>query len=734
MVSFLAHNRQGTIAVIVGFLMLLLALCAVVLVLPASTTAQCVTQLTVQRVFTQDAAGTEQTTFAPGETIRFVAELNNAYGGWMLGADGAQLFIGTSFYTTTNPVDFPPGSSTWTWEAPAPSTAGDYAVAVRAYDSFCGMWVGGIGENGSFSVTGPEETPPPEAEPTITLDPTEGPPGTEVTVTGSGWAPGDTVSLQFAANLENGDYHFLTDYYALGETAVGDDGGFTFTFLVPADAKIGDARVAATSADSSWIIDPLFQVTEPGEGETDLVANAGPDQTVSGPSPVAVQFDGSGSTGDIVSYHWYNQYGLLRAEGATPVIDVNFGYDDPQPGTQRMFTLVVEDSQGNTAQDEVTITLGEIVDSSLVANAGADQTVSGSSPVAVQFDGSGSTGDIVSYHWYNQWGLLRAEGVAPVIDVNFGYTDPQPGTVRTFTLVVEDSQGNTAQDEVIITLGETADTEPPTVSWEKPVGNDVVYPTTSGTVELEVAASDSSGIARVEMWLFAATGGEGTLIAEFTSPPYRTSLDINTLPVGQNEISADVVDNAGNLGYASIWVERLEEGQPPAAPSNLKAEPISQQGKPGTQLSWTDTADNEDGFRVVDQNRPQEYEAGAAPGTGSTVSITLPFASGCFRVYAYNRFGRSPLSEMVCTQEPGRLRVIKALEMSGTNPLVWESVTASFTVKNEGGSALHLEELAAGARRGRDWNGAQADFPRVSNITLQPNEEYVYNQSRSFDI
>jgi hypothetical protein len=123
MVSFLS-NRQGTIAVIVGFLMLLLPLCAVVLVFPASTTAQCVPQLRVQHVLTQDIGGTEQTTFAPGDTIRFVAELNNAYGGWLLGANGAQLAITTSFFTDTAPVDIPPGISTWTWEATTPSTAG----------------------------------------------------------------------------------------------------------------------------------------------------------------------------------------------------------------------------------------------------------------------------------------------------------------------------------------------------------------------------------------------------------------------------------------------------------------------------------------------------------------------------------------------------------------------------------------------------------------------------------
>jgi pimeloyl-ACP methyl ester carboxylesterase len=83
--------------------------------------------------------------------------------------------------------------------------------------------------------------------------------------------------------------------------------------------------------------------------------------------------------------------------------------------------------------------------------------------------------------------------------------------------------------------------------------------------------------------------------------------------------------------------------------------------------------------------------------------------------------------------EPGRLRVIEALHMRSTNLLIGESISASFKIKNMGSSALHLEKLTAGVRRGSDWDGEQADFPHVSNITLQPNEEYSYQQSRSFD-
>jgi hypothetical protein len=56
----------------------------------------------------------------------------------------------------------------------------------------------------TFTVTAPSEPTPPEAQPTITLDPTEGPPGTVVTVTGSGWTPGyegDPVELYLQLTL-----------------------------------------------------------------------------------------------------------------------------------------------------------------------------------------------------------------------------------------------------------------------------------------------------------------------------------------------------------------------------------------------------------------------------------------------------------------------------------------------------------------------------------------------------
>jgi hypothetical protein len=94
-----------------------------------------------------------------------------------------------------------------------------------------------------------------------------------------------------------------------------------------------------------------------------LTAHAGPDQTVSGPSPPEVLFDATQSVGsfsDEHSYKWFNQWGELRAEGPEPVFKVNFGYRNPKPGTTRTFTLQVTDSAGNTARDTVKVTLGDL--------------------------------------------------------------------------------------------------------------------------------------------------------------------------------------------------------------------------------------------------------------------------------------------------------------------------------------------------------------------------------------
>ena len=119
----------------------LLPLTVIVLLLPSIAAAQCVSQLTVQSVLTQDAGGNNKTTFAPGESIHIVGQVNNAYGAYMLAANGAQVAVRSSFYNDTKRVDIPPGVSTWSWNVTAPSQQSSYTVTVSAFDHFCGVLV-----------------------------------------------------------------------------------------------------------------------------------------------------------------------------------------------------------------------------------------------------------------------------------------------------------------------------------------------------------------------------------------------------------------------------------------------------------------------------------------------------------------------------------------------------------------------------------------------------------------
>jgi Big-like domain-containing protein len=90
--------------------------------------------------------------------------------------------------------------------------------------------------------------------PTITLDITEGPGDTKVTMQGGGWLAGDIVSIQFG---ESGN--------EVTQATVGDDGSFTATFAIPADAAFGEQKVIAITTNGFWQTEATFIVTEPNK-------------------------------------------------------------------------------------------------------------------------------------------------------------------------------------------------------------------------------------------------------------------------------------------------------------------------------------------------------------------------------------------------------------------------------------------------------------------------------------
>jgi hypothetical protein len=78
---------------------------------------------------------------------------------------------------------------------------------------------------------------------------------------------------------------------------------------------------------------------------------------------------------------------------------------------------------------------------------------------------------------------------------------------------------------------------------------------------------------------------------------------------------------------------------------------------------------------------------------------------------------------------PGNVTLITGLALSPASPVVNQSTTATFTVKNTGGQPITVPNFVAGAR---DPSNANVDFPATSSVTLQPGAQYTYSASKSF--
>jgi hypothetical protein len=164
-------------------------------------------------------------TFAPGETIQFAAEVSSYYGG----PGDTTLSITTSFYNDSKTVNIPLLISTWTWGATAPSEEGNYTVTVQLLDRFCGAW---IEASASFAID--QSLPPPGSVPpsglsTITITPAQGPPGSQVTVRGTGFVPGELIDFTWS----------LPPYDFVASVQTDGNGTFITEITVPQNAPIG---------------------------------------------------------------------------------------------------------------------------------------------------------------------------------------------------------------------------------------------------------------------------------------------------------------------------------------------------------------------------------------------------------------------------------------------------------------------------------------------------------------
>jgi hypothetical protein len=123
------------------------------------------------------------------------------------------------------------------------------------------------------------------------------------------------------------------------------------------------------------------------------------------------------------------------------------------------------------------------------------------------------------------------------------------------------------------------DTTPPSVSIQTPTGGQV-----GGVVAVNVAASDTSGVTRVELYANAAK------LAEDQLAPYAFSWDTSGLPDGPATLTARAHDGAGNVATsASVSVTVANDKTPPVV---AFSSPVSGTTVTGTVAVNVSASDN----------------------------------------------------------------------------------------------------------------------------------------------
>ena len=198
-----------------------------------------------------------------------------------------------------------------------------------------------------------------------------------------------------------------------------------------------------------------FAFSLAGQPTTPLVA-AITTSAVSGEAPLSVQFNSSSSTGSITSYLW--DFGDGETDTTATVTHVY-----PAAGTYTARLTITDGSSSNQATTTITVSQTTTPPSTATPPRAivSSSIAAGPTPLAVGFDGSGSTATnaaITSYAW--QFG---DGATASGAEVTHTYTT---AGVYTATLTVTDSNGmdNAVSTPIVVTASSPAANLPPTAN------------------------------------------------------------------------------------------------------------------------------------------------------------------------------------------------------------------------------------------------------------------------------
>lgn len=277
-------------------------------------------------------------------------------------------------------------------------------------------------------------------------------------------------------------------------------------------------------------------------------ANAGADKSISLPlASVIVTGSGSDADGTIVSYSWSKvSGGPIIMSGTT---SRKMTLTSLLAGVYT-FRLTVTDNSGDTASDDVKVSVTSLLNQPPVADAGGDKSITlPDNDTYLTGSGQDVDGTIASYTWTKTTG-----GAATMNDTNtptLSLTNLTQGDY-TFKLTVTDNDGAIASDQVTLTVNPNAGggNQSPVVN----AGVDKTITLPANSINLNATASDPDGTV-VKYWWEYVSGGKGKM-AGITS----NTLRLSELEKGTYVYRLTVTDDKGAQSYDDVSVTVAKVG------------------------------------------------------------------------------------------------------------------------------------------------------------------------------
>ena len=307
-------------------------------------------------------------------------------------------------------------------------------------------------------------------------------------------------------------------------------------------------------------------------------ANAGPDIVANKGAAVTLAGSGSDQDGRIAAYQWVQTSGPSVVLSGANKATASFTAPVLSAQAKLGFRLTVTDNKGAKGTDSAIVTV--IPNAKPTANAGPDQSVKAAVKVALTGTGSDPDGTVASYLWTQTAGPTVTLSGANLASASFVAPTVTAATKLTFRLTVNDNNGATASDDMVVTVN----TAPTAAAAQWVMGYYVSYQRDLYPPE----QIDWNGLTHIVMSRVTANA-DGTLNTDFdwdatNGPALAKDLSTRAHAAGRKAIlMLGGADNGANI-LSAVTSHRA------AFIANLRSA-MTTYGYDGLDLDWEDNVD-----------------------------------------------------------------------------------------------------------------------------------------------